>query len=665
MERNETRPGQAADGRRVLIPMLWTLVASSGLAYLTTVPAPASEISVQSATYGASCGVQSDNAGASVKSFCSGLDRCDYVVNYRVLGDPKPGCKKDFIVRYTCQGSEQVKTATAPAEAGFGRVASLDCSNNASASPASPSSIAPPVAKSAPSPFASDARIGFEVNGTCIGACPPAAPLQQGENQTLPIDTEVKAPNGDRFRVTGQANIASTNRFGQFQFEYESPFAVQYLGNASGGPSQDNAITATVYRAWAVGHDGQIDIKPMHSAALSLGLGEGSSAEAGLSGSKGARWVAIGRWPPASHAQQNPVPGAFHYSVAISDGVLNIWFRFGVHFAGGSLPGSFILIDSVRPPLLTFAQLRRGEGFASPADVACPPGIAPDQALDHAKRAAGRTANVMAMRCFLSAADSGDAGAENDVGYAAEHGVAVVPDPQEAARWYHKAAEQDDTQAQDRLAHLLATGASSSPDLAEAKRWTERAENLRNARSRVCAASSIREGMYQIDVAIAQDPELRRDKAIAALLTGATVRSTPRPPFSVRVADMSVLHGQFPVDPLSQGGDFLCQGFYTRGDDQAVSLLDQSDIDGLRAQRDAALYGSAEWQGLDDAIGQAELAGAVTDAMNQLMKAHDVYPEYFTVRALGSGRYRVTEINTPLSRPHFVDVDGPALETPP
>ena len=68
-------------------------------------PARSLGISVQSATYGASCGIQADNAGASVKAFCDGSERCEYLVNARVLGDPKYGCKKDFVVRYACQGA--------------------------------------------------------------------------------------------------------------------------------------------------------------------------------------------------------------------------------------------------------------------------------------------------------------------------------------------------------------------------------------------------------------------------------------------------------------------------------------------------------------------------------------------------------------------------------
>jgi hypothetical protein len=647
----------------MLVPQPRILSALSIFAFLmTTVPALASQISVQSAIYGMNCGIQADNVGASVKSLCDGGDQCSYVVNVRVLGDPKPGCKKDFIVQYTCMGSRQGRTASVPGEAG-GRVVSLDCSKVALPTPGGP--VAGPAGEKAPSPAASDVPFGFEANGTCVGSCPPTRPLQPGEQKGGTISFETKLPNGDRFAFTGQPSSTSLVSFGQAQFGYDSPIAVQYLGNSSGGPSQDDTVTATFYRAFAAGHDGQIDIKPAHSALFSLGVGVGSSAEAGLSGSLGAVWAPTQRWPPAPHTEQNPMFGAFHYTVGIRDGILNIWFRFGAHFAAGSLPGSFIDFNGATPPLLTFSQLRRGEGFTAPPDVVCPPGMPADQALERARRAANRSANIMAMRCFLLAADSGNAGAANDVGYAVEHGLAVLPNAEEAASWYREAAEQGDTQAQDRLAHVLVTGGAGVQDLEEAKHWTTRAGSLREARARVCSAPSVIDGMYQVDQAISRDPEVQLGKFAAGAMTGTTVQYTIRPPFEVKVADTSVRYGRFLVDPLPQGEAFLCQGFYTRGDDQVVALLDQNDIAQLRRQRDAEDYGSAKWRELDDAISNAEMAGAVTDFMNQLMKAHNIYVEYFTVTPLGNRRYRIAEINTPLTHPVFSDVDGPVLDTPP
>jgi Sel1 repeat len=640
-----------------VIPQRRTLSLLSALAFVMTAPVPASQISVQNATYGASCCIQADNAGASVKTLCDGAEQCGYAVNFRALGDPKPGCKKDFVVHYICKGGALARTATAPAEAGSGSIAPLDCSATAAPAP-----TVPPV-KAAPSAPASDAPIGFEANGTCVGSCPPARPLQPGEQKGGTISFETKLPNGDRFAFTGQPSSTSQVSFGQAQFGYDSPIAIQYLGNASDGPSQDDTITTTYYRAFAVGHDGQIDIKPTHWTAMSLGLAEGSSAEAGLSGTKGERWIATYRWPAPPRSQQNPVTGAFHYTVGIRDGVLNIWFRFGAHFAAGSLPGSFIDFNGATPPLLTFAQLRRGEGFTAPPDVACPAGTPADQALERAKRAAARSANIMTVRCLLLAADSGDAGAANDVGYAAEHGLAVLPNAEEAASWYRKAAEQGNSQAQDRLAHILATGPAATHDVDVAKHWTQRATSLRQIRSSVCNAPSIINGMHQADLEVERDPETQMGKVVA-LGGGIVLQYTLRSPFLVKVVDTSFRYGQFQLDPLRQGGDFLRQGFFTRGDDKAVPLLGKNDIDRLREARDAEVYGSRAWQAADSAIDIAETAEALTEFMNQQWKAHDIYVQYYVVGPLGGRRYRITPINTTVTRTHSVDVDGPALDAP-
>ena len=282
---------------------------------------------------------------------------------------------------------------------------------------------------------ATSAPLGFEANGLCAGSCPPSTPLNSGETKGGPVSLPATLPNGDRFafqrndeRVTG-AMLA-----------YESPFAVQFLGNASGGPSQDDFLTATVYRAFAMGRDGPIDIKPVHRAAMSLGLGEGSSAEAGMSGSKGARWAATDRSPVRTRGQ---IRSSTHSTIAswfATDARPLVSFRRPLC---RRLAARFVHLLRRRrfaSPDLRRASARRG--FTAPPDVACPPGTPIDEALARAKRAGQRSANIMAMRCFLTAADDGDMSAAYDIGYAAETGIGVVQDPQEAARWYSKAAEQ-------------------------------------------------------------------------------------------------------------------------------------------------------------------------------------------------------------------------------
>jgi uncharacterized repeat protein (TIGR01451 family) len=84
-------------------------------------------IQVQSATYGGNCGAPQGNATWSVAPSCNGLASCDYTVDYHVLGDPAPGCAKDFVAQWTCGGDQIVRTVYAPPEAGFGSVVRLSC----------------------------------------------------------------------------------------------------------------------------------------------------------------------------------------------------------------------------------------------------------------------------------------------------------------------------------------------------------------------------------------------------------------------------------------------------------------------------------------------------------------------------------------------------------
>ncbi len=622
-------------------------------ALLAGATAQAGTISVESATYGANCGIEADNDGASVKALCDGQALCRYSVNGLVLGDPKRGCAKNFVVHYICEGNPQTRTAVAGAEAGNGAIAALDCSDV-------PASRASTATQPVVSPLADDARIGFSAGGICLGACPPTQALQPGEDQAMPLAMPITLPNGDRFAITGQFRAVSLARSGQtWQIDYKAPFAIQYLGNAGGGASQNDTITATLYRGWTWDQARPLDLTPFHSAALSNGVAAGSGAEAGLSGSEGAQWIATQRWPEPPGSKQDTLWASHHYTIKATDGALRLWFRFAAHFAAGSAAGSFMALDGGSSPLLTVAQVRRGEGFPALPDFDCPASLPPDAMLYRASKAAVRSHEIMAMRCYLAAADAGHVGAIDDVGFALQQGITLVRNPREAEQWYRKAAEKGDTQAQDRLARLLI--ADGGAGLEEAKHWTQRADALRKARAQVCSAPSVVAGMYQADLAVSQDPQMRLGALIAAV-SGTSVQYTVRPPFLVKVTDISIRNGPFQADPVSQAGGFLCLGFHLRGDDKVVPTLDRNDIADLRERRDAANYGSDQWLADDDAINNAELAGGISDFMNAQMKLHPIYAQYYAIAPIGPGRYRVTPVNTPVTTPHPVEVDGPAID---
>lgn len=90
---------------------------------------PPGTIVVGSATYGGNCGVATGNVTAHIARGCNGSASCTYTVDYMVIGDPAPGCVKDYSVSYGCAGSNVRRTASITGEeAGFRKTVTLSCS---------------------------------------------------------------------------------------------------------------------------------------------------------------------------------------------------------------------------------------------------------------------------------------------------------------------------------------------------------------------------------------------------------------------------------------------------------------------------------------------------------------------------------------------------------
>jgi hypothetical protein len=83
-------------------------------------------IDVVAGTYGQSCGVRYGNVTGDLRHACDGQQSCDYTVDVNRLGDPAPGCRKDYVAEWRCPDG-QTHRAGAPAEAGFGSVVRLQC----------------------------------------------------------------------------------------------------------------------------------------------------------------------------------------------------------------------------------------------------------------------------------------------------------------------------------------------------------------------------------------------------------------------------------------------------------------------------------------------------------------------------------------------------------
>jgi hypothetical protein len=94
----------------------------------TSAAAPSGRIEVISAVYGANCG-HASNVAADLAGACNGKQRCDYLVDHRRIGDPAIGCRKEYVYRWQCNGSEKyapIQEQTVSGEAS-GKPASLWC----------------------------------------------------------------------------------------------------------------------------------------------------------------------------------------------------------------------------------------------------------------------------------------------------------------------------------------------------------------------------------------------------------------------------------------------------------------------------------------------------------------------------------------------------------
>ncbi len=83
-------------------------------------------INVVAGSYGLNCGTPHGNKTEHLARQCNGKNRCDYTVNYQVIGDPAVGCGKEYVAEWHC-GDGEVKSVKAGAEAGYGAVMKLSC----------------------------------------------------------------------------------------------------------------------------------------------------------------------------------------------------------------------------------------------------------------------------------------------------------------------------------------------------------------------------------------------------------------------------------------------------------------------------------------------------------------------------------------------------------
>jgi hypothetical protein len=84
-------------------------------------------LNIRAATYGATCGAPAGNATNDLADSCNGRPGCSYVVDVERLGDPAPGCGKDFQVEYSCPPDTALLHKQLAAEAGLKSQLQLSC----------------------------------------------------------------------------------------------------------------------------------------------------------------------------------------------------------------------------------------------------------------------------------------------------------------------------------------------------------------------------------------------------------------------------------------------------------------------------------------------------------------------------------------------------------
>jgi hypothetical protein len=86
-----------------------------------------SEIRLVEATYGLNCGAKAGNMTASVVQVCgSTTGTCSFLIDAAKIGDPAPGCAKDFIAKWTCGTGRKKRERRLRPEAS-GQILSMQC----------------------------------------------------------------------------------------------------------------------------------------------------------------------------------------------------------------------------------------------------------------------------------------------------------------------------------------------------------------------------------------------------------------------------------------------------------------------------------------------------------------------------------------------------------
>jgi hypothetical protein len=74
-------------------------------------------IRVIAATFGENCGVPYGNVTNHLAETCNGKRLCEYIIDYRAIGDPVPNCRKNYIAEWQCGNDPEKGVITVPESA--------------------------------------------------------------------------------------------------------------------------------------------------------------------------------------------------------------------------------------------------------------------------------------------------------------------------------------------------------------------------------------------------------------------------------------------------------------------------------------------------------------------------------------------------------------------
>lgn len=92
-------------------------------------PPVAAAVTVVEASYGANCKASPGNLTAYVAKACDQKGTCNLPVDVGKMGDPAPGCGKEFSVKFRCRQDASIHSISIPSEAN-GKTLDLDCTKD-------------------------------------------------------------------------------------------------------------------------------------------------------------------------------------------------------------------------------------------------------------------------------------------------------------------------------------------------------------------------------------------------------------------------------------------------------------------------------------------------------------------------------------------------------